>query len=242
MSNVILKIENLTKIYPKSERGVKDVSFEVNKGEIHAFIGENGAGKTTIIKCIVDAYQNFDGSILINGHSNKTPEAKKFIGYVPENSIFPKEITSYEFLYEFALLSGVFPELAKERIDSYIKLLKIQDLENLKPYSFSSGQKRKIMLVQSLIHNPELIILDEPFSNLDPSARNEFLSIINILKLEGKTIFLSTHNLEEVNKVCDSLTLINKGHIYYNGIKQQDLNEIYEKYVLKNKEEFIHES
>lgn len=104
------------------------------------------------------------------------PEAKKFIGYVPENSIFPPELNSYEFLYEFGLMSKMNSKLVKQKIDYYLKLLKIEDLAKLKPFNFSSGQKRKIMLVQSLIHDPELIIFDEPFSNLDPSSTNWIFS------------------------------------------------------------------
>ncbi|WP_341515954.1 ABC transporter ATP-binding protein [Mesomycoplasma ovipneumoniae] len=232
MSNWVLDVKNLTKIYPKSEKGAKNVTFKVKKNTIHAFIGENGAGKTTVIKCIVDAYQNFTGTILINNFSNKLPEAKKFIGYVPENSIFPPELNSYEFLYEFGLMSKMNSKLVKQKIDYYLKLLKIEDLAKLKPFNFSSGQKRKIMLVQSLIHDPELIIFDEPFSNLDPSARTEFLAIIRILHKQGKTIFLSSHNLQEIDSLIDSLTLINKGKIYYCGQKTENLQKMYQKYIL----------
>ncbi|WP_434336948.1 ABC transporter ATP-binding protein [Mesomycoplasma conjunctivae] len=241
-STIVLEVKNLTKIYPKSSSGVENASFQVLSKQIHAFIGENGAGKTTTIKCIVDAYQNYEGSITINGFSNKTPEGKKFIGYVPEHSIFPREITSYEFLYEMSLLSGLPSNIIKERIDYYFKILDIENLANLKPYNFSSGQKRKIMLIQSLIHNPSLIILDEPFSNLDPSSRFEFLNIIKLLRDEGKSVFLSTHNLSEVDDIIDSLTLINKGKIYYCGKKEDNLNKMYSNYILNlNVEEHSNE-
>lgn len=123
-------------------------------------------------------------------------------------------------------------KLVKQKIDYYLKLLKIEDLAKLKPFNFSSGQKRKIMLVQSLIHDPELIIFDEPFSNLDPSARSEFLAIIRILHKQGKTIFLSSHNLQEIDSLIDSLTLINKGKIYYCGQKTENLQKMYQKYIL----------
>ncbi|AJC49775.1 ABC transporter ATP-binding protein [Mesomycoplasma flocculare] len=231
MADWILVVNNLTKIYTKSESGVKNITFKVKKNQIHAFIGENGAGKTTVIKCIVDAYQKFSGTILINNFSNKLPEAKKFIGYVPENSFFPREFNSYEFLYEFGLLSKMKPEIVKKKIDYYFKFLKIENLAKLKPFNFSSGQKRKIMIIQSLIHDPELIIFDEPFSNLDPSARNEFLAIIKILQKQGKTIFLSSHNLQEIDSLIDSLTLINKGKIYYSGEKTESLQKMYQKYI-----------
>ncbi|AAV27901.1 ABC transporter ATP-binding protein [Mesomycoplasma hyopneumoniae] len=236
MSDWILEVENLTKIYSKSEAGVKNVSFKVKKNQIHAFIGKNGAGKTTVIKCIVDAYQKFSGKILINNFLNKLPEAKKFIGYVPENSFFPRELNSYEFLYEFGLLSKMEPELVKKKIDYYFKFLKIENLAKLKPFNFSSGQKRKIMIVQSLIHDPELIIFDEPFSNLDPSARNEFRAIIKILQKQGKTIFLSSHNLYEIDTLIDSLTLIDKGKIYYSGQKTDSLYKMYQKYSQNSRE------
>ncbi|MBG0730774.1 ABC transporter ATP-binding protein [Mycoplasma sp. 'Moose RK'] len=233
---VILEVEKLTKIYPKSKSGIKNVNFKVYENEIHAFIGENGAGKTTIIKCIVDAYRHFSGKILINNFASIMPEAKNIIGYVPENSIFPREFTSFEFLYEFGLMSGISAKNVTKKIDYYFQFLKIENLRDLKPSNFSSGQKRKIMLMQSLIHDPKLIILDEPFSNLDPTARAEFLYIVKKLKNDGKTIFLSSHNLSEIDSIIDSLTLIHKGKIYYSGPKTENLLSMYKKYILENQQ------
>ncbi|QJB70936.1 ABC transporter ATP-binding protein [Mycoplasma sp. 1654_15] len=227
MKKTILKVSNLNKIYKNSNRGVQDINFEVLEGEIHAFIGENGAGKTTIIKAIVDAYRNYQGDILINGFKNTTPEAKKFLGYVPEKSLFPKELKTKEYLLLLAQLSNLNKKQANQDIDKFLEALNIQDLASSKPYDFSSGQKRKIALIQALIHNPELIILDEPLANLDPTSRFDFIKIIQDLRTQGKTIFLSSHNLSEIDQIVDSVTLINKGKIYYTGAKKQNLNDLY---------------
>lgn len=233
MNTVVLKVSNLNKIYKNSNRGVQDINFEVHKGQIHAFIGENGAGKTTIIKSIVDAYRDYQGEILINGFSNKTPDAKKFLGYVPEKSLFPKELKTKEYLILLATLSNLDKQKASKDIDLFLSSLNIQDLANAKPYDFSSGQKRKIALIQALIHDPELIILDEPLANLDPTSRFDFIQIIQNLRKEGKTIFLSSHNLSEIDHIVDSVTLINKGKIYYTGAKNQNLNDLYYNQVIE---------
>ncbi|WP_373438434.1 ABC transporter ATP-binding protein [Metamycoplasma equirhinis] len=234
MNSAILKINNLTKIYPKSDKGIKEISFEVPTGDFHSFIGENGAGKTTTIKTIIGLYTKYTGEILIDGISSKEESSKSIIGYVPEVANFPKELTTNAYLKYLALLSNIDSKIAQNRIDEMLKKFGIYDLKNKCPYSFSSGQKKKVLLIQALIHKPKLLILDEPSANLDPTARFELFTLLNELKKEGVTIFISSHILTEIDRYTDSLTLIHNGEILYNGKKYSNLENIFYDKVIKN--------
>ncbi len=148
----VLEVINLTKIFSKTNRGIQDINISVNSGDFHAFIGENGAGKTTTIKSIIGAYPNYSGQILIYGKDIKDSSAKSIIGYVPENAIFPKELSVYQYLYNFSILSNIPKKQADTKIKQFLKLFNIEDLINDKPYNFSSGQKKKVLLIQALLH------------------------------------------------------------------------------------------
>lgn len=229
----ILTVKKLTKIYFKKDGyGIRNVNFQVKKGTFHAFIGENGAGKTTTIKSIINSYTNWSGEILIDGLDNKTAQSKAIIGYVPEKVIFPKDINVFDYLMGLGLLSGLNKKDLKEKIILMLKKMKIENLIYKKPYFFSTGQKKKIVLIQALIHNPKLIILDEPATNLDPTARFELFNILKTLKKDGKTIFISSHVLSEINPYTDSLTLIHKGEILYSGEKYKNLEKLYYEKIL----------
>ncbi|MCV3743840.1 ABC transporter ATP-binding protein [Ureaplasma sp. ES3154-GEN] len=229
----ILVVRNLTKIYKNSDRGVRDINFVVKKGEMHAFIGENGSGKTTTIKTIINAYTNYQGEILIDGFDHKLPISRAKLGYVPEVALFPEEVTTFEYLYSLAILSGVSKKDAKEKIRFYLNKFEISNLENKKPVSFSSGQKKKVLLIQALIHDPELIILDEPTANLDPSSRHEVFMILKELNDNNKTVFLCSHILREMESFANSLTLIHRGELVYTGPKYDELEKIYYDRVIK---------
>ncbi|MFP4877117.1 ABC transporter ATP-binding protein [Metamycoplasma hominis] len=234
MDNHILELKNVVKIYNKSDRGIHNISFAVESGNFHAFIGENGAGKTTTIKTIIGSYINFKGEILIGGITNLNPNSKKILGYVPENAVFPKELTTYEYLKALALLSGINKTEVKAKIESYLQRFGIIELKNEKPANFSSGQKKKVLLIQALINEPKLLILDEPAANLDPTARFELFSILHELNEKGTTIFISSHVLSEIDKYANSLTLIHGGKILYSGHKYDSLEKIFYEKVIKN--------
>ncbi|WFQ90559.1 ABC transporter ATP-binding protein [Mycoplasma feriruminatoris] len=233
--NDILKIDHLTKIFPDTNRGVKDINMSVTSGSFHAFIGENGAGKTTTIKTIIGAFSNYDGQILINDINIKKAQAKSYIGYVPEIAIFPKELTTLQYLTYLGFLSNLDKNQLEEKIKKFLEMFNISNLINEKPYNFSSGQKKKILLIQALLHNPKLLILDEPAANLDPTARYELFSFLQkINKQENISILISSHNLSEIDKYVDSLTLIHRGNILYSGVKTKSLEDIfYEKVIAK---------
>lgn len=229
----ILKVVNLTKIYSKTQQvGIKNLNFAVKEGSFHAFIGENGSGKTTTIKSIIGAYTNWTGQILIDQVDNSFAISKKNLGYVPENAIFPKELNTMDYLMSLGLLSNIPKNELKKRIEDMLNKMQISDLAKKHPYNFSSGQKKKILLIQALIHDPKLIILDEPATNLDPTARFELFKILKTLQEQGKTIFISSHILSEIDKYADSLTLLHKGEVIYTGEKTKSLEEIYHEKVL----------
>ncbi|AEI90210.1 ABC transporter ATP-binding protein [Mycoplasmopsis bovis] len=231
----VLEVINLTKIFSKTNRGIQDINISVNSGDFHAFIGENGAGKTTTIKSIIGAYPNYSGQILIYGKDIKDASAKSIIGYVPENAIFPKELSVYQYLYNFSILSNIPKKQADTKIKQFLKLFNIEDLINDKPYNFSSGQKKKVLLIQALLHDPKLLILDEPAANLDPTARYELFSLLkNLNENEGITILISSHVLSEIDKYVNSVTLIHNGHIVYSGSKKGHLETLFYEKVINN--------
>ncbi|MGX9339527.1 ABC transporter ATP-binding protein [Mycoplasma sp. 1890] len=231
----ILEIINLKKIFPKTDRGIKSINFAIKHGAFHAFIGENGAGKTTTIKTIIGAYANYEGDILINNINIKKAEARSIIGYVPEVAEFPKELTVFDYLYNLSILSNIKKTDAINEIKNYLKFFNIEQLLYERPYTFSSGQKKKILLIQALLHKPELLILDEPAANLDPTARFELFSLLkDINENEKITILISSHVLAEIDKYVNSVTLIHNGNILYTGIKKEPLEKLFYEKVISN--------
>jgi ABC-2 type transport system ATP-binding protein len=200
MENV-LKVIKLKKVIDK-EKILDNVSFEVPKGKLCAFIGHNGAGKTTTIKSILSLYQYDSGEILINGINSKKISSHKALGYVPEKENFPK-IKAIVFLKMMAQLYDVPKNIMEERIEYYKRIFSLENRLNINLSSMSSGQKKKIMIIQSLLHDPQLLIMDEPTENLDPDTRDIFYRLVAKLKKQGKTIFISTHNLDEIENFAD---------------------------------------
>ncbi len=222
----ILFVKNLTKIYSgKKVPAINNLTFNVYPGQFHAFIGANGAGKTTTIKSLIGAYFKWSGTILIDGIRNDKEEAKLKIGYIPENARFPEQMSSKEYLLWMIMLSGIEHKKAQKIVSKKLKELNMWNLRNRSPNTFSSGQKKKILLAQALIHDPEIIIMDEPVANLDPKARLEFFETLIDLKKQGKAIFISSHVLAELNQYFDSATILDGGKIVYSGTKEELLTK-----------------
>lgn len=227
----ILYIRNLYKKYTFKKRpNINGISFDVFKGQIHAFIGANGAGKTTTIKSIIGAYSQWSGTVLINGIKNTKAHAKKYLGYIPEYTNFPKKITCYKYLFWMARLSGLGCIEAKFKVKQMLDQYNLTKLAYKSIASLSSGQKKQILIIQATIHNPDIIIMDEPTTNLDPKARINFFDLLLKLKKQNKAIFISSHNLSELNQYADSVTILDGGRIIFSGsitklIKMYQINE-----------------
>lgn len=231
---VVLEVIGLTKQYKgRAKPAVENISFKLRKNQFHVFVGANGAGKTTTIKALVGAYANWEGKILINGKENHTTEAKKYIGYIPEHPAFPKGLSAKQYLIVMAMMSGIAKKQATIFADRTLLELNMQKLAKHSPLTFSSGQQKKILLAQALVHNPDILIMDEPAANLDPIARHEFYSLTRYLQQRGKTIFLSSHILAEVGKYANYVTILDGGKIVYSGDLKpgDDLEEIYFQHV-----------
>lgn len=211
----MIEIKNVIKIYNGDKKAVDNISFTVNNGEIFAFIGHNGAGKTTTIKSIVGILDFEEGDILINGKSiKKSPiECKKQMAYVPDNPDLYENMKAIDFINFICDMYEVSKEVREENINKYAKMFEMQ--EKLDDYisSFSHGMKQKIALIAALVHNPDVLIMDEPFVGLDPKAVFDIKEVMKDMCKQGKTIFFSTHILEVAEKLCDRVAIIKQGKI-----------------------------
>ena len=231
---VLVTVKNFTKGYSGSKiPAVENISFEIRRGQFHAFGGANGAGKTTTMKALVGAYAKWEGEIKINGLDNRKAEAKQKVGYVPEQTLFPKGFKAREYLQIMAELSGLETGKAKQFAQEKLNEFNMQNLANQSPKRFSSGQKKKILCAQALCHNPEILILDEPAANLDPIARQELFDLLKRVQAQGKAIFISSHILAEIGRYADYVTILDGGRIVYSGpvLPEQDLEKLYNQYV-----------
>ncbi|MCR5483599.1 MAG: ABC transporter ATP-binding protein [Bacilli bacterium] len=210
----MIEIKNVTKKYGDNV-AVDNVSFKVNDGEIFAFIGHNGAGKTTLIKCITGIQEFDSGDIKINGKSiKKEPvECKKEMAFVPDNPELYEQMKAIDYIDFICDMYEVPEKERKERIDKYAKLFEIDDKLNDIIESYSHGMKQKIALICALVHNPKVLVMDEPFVGLDPKAVFDVKEIMRELTKNGTTIFFSTHILEVAEKLCSRVGIIKKGKL-----------------------------
>lgn len=214
----MIEIKNMTKDYGHG-RGIFDISISVKKGEIFGFVGTNGAGKTTTIRHLMGFLKSQKGTATIKGMEcfSNAAEIKKYVGYIPGEIAFPDAATGSEFLKNQAELMGLKDMTYAETL---IKKLQLDPTANLK--RMSKGMKQKTAIVAAFMGDPEILILDEPTTGLDPLMRAEFIDIIHEEKKKGKTIFMSSHMFDEVEDTCDKVALIKDGKI----IAIKDTNEI----------------
>ena len=210
----MIEIKNVTKKYG-TKVALKDVSFDVNDGEIFAFIGHNGAGKTTLIKAITGIHDIDCGDILINGKSIKTNpiECKKEMAFVPDNPELYEQMKAIDFINFICDVYEVDKDTREKNIKKYAKMFDIEKNMNDVISSFSHGMKQKVALIAALAHDPQILIMDEPFVGLDPKAVFDIKEIMNNMAKEGKTIFFSTHILDVAEKLCSKVAIIKNGKI-----------------------------
>lgn len=197
---------------PKKEV-LKGVGFEVQKGEIFGFLGPNGAGKTTVIKAITGLIFLDSGEISIAGLPHSSMEAKKKFGFMPENPYFYNHLNGVEFLRFYAELLELDRETAERRTADLLEAVGLSGRAEGKMQTFSKGMLQRIGLAQALLNDPELLILDEPLSGLDPIGRRDVRDLILRLKEEGKTIFFSSHIIPDVETICDRVAVLIDGRV-----------------------------
>jgi len=195
---------------------VDNVSATIPKGSIYGFLGPNGAGKTTIIRMIMSILYPDSGAIQILG-SNNPEVVKDRLGYLPEEKGLYKKMRVAELVTYFGRLKGMQRYDARNRADSLLKQFKLGDWADKKCDALSKGMSQKVQIISTLIHQPELVILDEPFSGLDPINVEVVREVILQLKNEGKTVLFSTHVMEQAEQICDYILLINKGRKILDG-------------------------
>lgn len=249
MTENIISLKNITKIY-ENQTAIKNISFDISKGKIFGLLGPNGAGKTTILRIINQIISPTYGEVLFNG-TTLNESHLKYIGYMPEERGVYKNMGVEEQAVYFGTLRGLNKKYAKELANYWFEKLEMSSWKNKRANQLSKGMGQKLQFVITVLHNPKLLILDEPFSGFDPMnemiVRNE---IIN-LKNNGCSIILSTHRMESVDELCDNIAIIHKsqkildGNVdkikkkysegYFRiGIKTNKLNELKDNYTLSN--------
>lgn len=218
----MLKIEHLIKIYG-DKKAVDDLSLHIKPGEIYGFIGHNGVGKTTTLKSIVGILQFDSGEIYIDGRSIKESpiECKKNFAYIPDNPDLYDFMTGIKYLNFVADIFGVEESVRQERIRKYAEMFVITDDLAQPIASFSHGMKQKLAIIAAWIHNPKLIIMDEPFVGLDPKAAHLLKGMMRDVCDNGGAIFFSTHVLEVAEKLCDKVAIIKGGKLIRSGTMEE---------------------
>ena len=215
----MLKISNVTKHYKGSNKGVTDISLHIEAGDIYAFIGHNGAGKTTTLKCVVGIHGFDKGEILINGTSIKENPmlCKQQFAYIPDNPDLYEYLTGIQYLN---LIADIFEVGASERqirIEKYADAFGITASLGDLISSYSHGMKQKLAIISALVHEPKLLILDEPFVGLDPKATVVLKEIMREICENGGAIFFSTHVLDVAEKLCNKVAIIKDGMLIASG-------------------------
>src|SRR5256885_347815 len=225
MTAPVIEFERVTKTYRKLLGGqevlaLAQVSFSVAPGEVCAFLGPNGAGKTTSISILMGFLYADWGRIRVLGCEPGDVRAKQKIGFVPENFAFYKHLNAVKLLRFHAALAGVPLGEMDARITDLLNKVKLTGYEKLKIGKYSRGMVQRLGIAQAMLGDPQLLIMDEPTSGLDPAGRKEVRDLIFSLKAAGKTIFLSSHILSEVEQICDKAIIINRGRLVREGTMQ----------------------
>ena len=220
----MIEIVNVSKSYNGSTYAVKDLSLTVPSGEIFGFLGPNGAGKSTTIKMITGIHGVDKGTITINGKDimKKPMEAKKTFGYVPDSPDMFLRLKGIEYLNFMADMYEVPKEVRQERIESLAKKFDLYNALSDQIQSYSHGMRQKIVIIGVLVHEPDVWILDEPLTGLDPKSAYILKEMMREHADKGKIVFFSTHVLEVAEKICDRVAIINKGNLQFKG----NLNEM----------------
>ncbi|MBC7342883.1 MAG: ABC transporter ATP-binding protein [Clostridia bacterium] len=212
----IIETENLTKIYGQ-QTACQEICLSVEEGQIFGLLGPNGAGKSTLVKMLVGLVYPTSGQARVAGHLPSDPRGRRQVGFLPENFRFHGWLKGRELLLFHARLAGLGPELARQQTEETLELVGLaQDGQKLVA-NYSKGMQQRLGLAAALVGDPQVIFLDEPTSALDPLGRRQVREVLLTLKQRGKTVFLNSHLLSEVEKVCDQVAIINHGTVVAGG-------------------------
>ncbi len=222
-----IEIIDLTKTYIKT-KALANFNLSVKEGSITGFIGGNGAGKTTTINILANTLKKDSGAVKILDEEIKAGDwkYKSNVGFVLEKPKYLEYLTGKEFLEFVGTMYKIEPKISKKRIEELMEIFELKDKQNKLIKTYSKGMKQKISLAAALINEPQLLILDEPFEGLDPIARKKTKNILSQMRENGKTIFISSHSLLEVEDFCDEVAIINKGKIVYQSAIKDIRNKI----------------
>ncbi len=224
-----IELTGIGKTFPsdfrvRTIRSLDQVDLEVRRGEVFGFIGHNGAGKTTLIKILTGLIQPTTGDGRILGRPLGDVSVRKDIGFLPERPYFYDYLSGEEALRFYGRLSGMSPDAIRKRSAELLEMLDLREAAKRRMRTFSKGMLQRVGMAQAILHDPHLVILDEPMSGLDPSGRGRIKDIIRMLKEQGKTVFFSTHILSDVEQLCDRMATIAQGRIWYTGTVEDLLN------------------
>lgn len=225
-----IEIKNLSKTYRKGFWGVKvpavkDLSFSVNEGTITGFVGPNGAGKTTTIKMIMGLVRPTKGKVLLYGEDASKPNSRRKIAYLSEQPYFYSHLTVFETLRFVSNLIKLPQNIIKKSIEEVLATVELTGREKIKVKELSKGMQQRLNMAQALLGEPHTLILDEPMSGMDPPGRRLFRNLFSKLVHDGKTIFFSTHVLEDIETVCNEVIVLSKGTLSYSGEVAQLINK-----------------
>ena len=198
-------------------RAVSSVSLRVPAGVKYGLLGANGAGKTTFVKMLLTAVHPTQGEAKLFGRDAREPEARRPVGYLPENHRFPTYLTGYGMLDFYGALSGVEARERKRRIPEFLELVGLKDWADVRIRKYSKGMLQRLGLAQALLHDPKLLILDEPTDGVDPVGRREIRRVLDGLKEKGVTVFINSHLLSEVESFCEYVAILRSGQLAVEG-------------------------
>jgi len=218
----IVRVSEVTKDFRpglglRRKRVLHGISFGVREGEIFGFVGPNGAGKTTTLKVLMGLIRPTSGQASILGHDVRETAFRRHVGFLPENPYFYEYLTGREILTFYARLSGLLRAGRGERVETLLDQVGLSHAADARLRTYSKGMLQRVGIAQALVHDPCVVFLDEPMSGLDPIGRKEIRDLILRLRAEGKTVFMNTHILSDVELVCDRVAIIARGRIVHEG-------------------------
>ena len=222
-NNAMLEIRHYSKSYGSGKKAADDVSLTVMSGDVYGFIGHNGAGKSTTIRAIVGVLDFSEGEIYIDGHSVKDEPlaCKRVTAYIPDNPDLYENLTGIQYLNFVADVFGIGAAEREQRIKKYADLFEITPALGDLIGSYSHGMKQKVAIISALIHDPKLLVLDEPFVGLDPKAAFTLKEIMRQMCQQGAAVFFSTHVLDVAEKLCNKVAIIKHGKIIFSGTMEE---------------------